>query len=71
VQDGVQREGVNFHLFVNKQNTRFEEPKNPHRVMEMSLHPAEYTVWCAVRPYWTDLCGGHNNKVAIPAAIAK
>jgi hypothetical protein len=41
---------AHFHLdgFVNKQNTRFWVSENPHRVMEMSLHPAKYTVLCVV-----------------------
>jgi hypothetical protein len=29
-------------------NMRFWASENPHRVVEMSLHPAKCTVWCAI-----------------------
>jgi hypothetical protein len=37
-----------FEEFMNKQNKRFWASKNPHQVMELSLHHALCTMWCPI-----------------------
>jgi hypothetical protein len=58
-----------FHLdgFVNNQNRRCWASENPHRVMEMTLHPAKCTILCAISKQGII---GHN-KPAVPVATAK
>lgn len=62
---------AHFHLsgFVNKQNCRIWDAKNPGKIFEKPLHPWKVTFWCAfsanriIEAYFFEIDAGNSVTV--------